>query len=75
MTKLLERALGRVAELPPDEQDRIARLLLDELESDERWQRSFEQSPDRLAKLAAEARADIQRGEVLDRDPAGVETE
>ena len=70
MTKLLEAALEKVTELPEPEQDAIARLILDELEYEARWQQAFAGSQDLLARLAGAAREEIDRGEVLPDDPA-----
>ncbi|MFV2006461.1 MAG: hypothetical protein ACC667_03400 [Longimicrobiales bacterium] len=55
MTKLLEEAMQRVAELPENEQDAVAALVLAELESEDRWDKLFTESQDGLAELAAEA--------------------
>ncbi len=55
MTKLLEEAMQRVAELPENEQDAVAALVLAELESEDRWDKLFTASQDGLAELAAEA--------------------
>ncbi len=55
MTKLLEQAMRRVAELPEDEQDAVAALVLAELESEGRWDKRFAENQDALAELAAEA--------------------
>lgn len=55
MTKLLEQAMQRVAELPEDEQDAVAALVLAELESEGRWEKRFAESQDALAELADEA--------------------
>ncbi|MGH6917563.1 MAG: hypothetical protein ACREJ0_07650 [Geminicoccaceae bacterium] len=72
MTKLLDAALARVAQLPADDQDRIASLILEELESEAAWQERFRSSQAKLAGLAAAARQEITRGEVRDEDPATV---
>jgi hypothetical protein len=61
MTSLLEKALQGAARLPEAEQDRIARLILDEIEDEARWQCSFATSQDRLAALADAAREEISR--------------
>ena len=70
MTKLLDTALKKVTELPEPEQDAIARLILDELENEARWQLTFAGSQDLLARLVGAAREEIDRGEVLPDDPA-----
>ena len=55
MTKLLEQAMRRVAELPEDEQDAVAAPVLAELESEGRWDKRFAENQNALAELAAEA--------------------
>jgi hypothetical protein len=57
MTRALDTAIAKLATLPADEQDRIARWLLDELCDEEKWAYRFASSQDGLGKLAAEARA------------------
>ena len=59
MTKLLEQAFTQAKSLPEPEQDAIARLLLDEIESDHRWDELFAKSPEKLRKLADEAWSDL----------------
>jgi hypothetical protein len=70
MTKLLEKALRQAARLSAAEQDRIARLVLDEIEHEARWNATFAGSQAKLAEIAAAAREDIARGEVRDEDPS-----
>ena len=62
MTDLLEKAIAAIRDLPPERQDAIGALILEELVEDAKWQRSFAQSQDRLAKLADEALADFKSG-------------
>jgi hypothetical protein len=69
MTQALDAAIERLAKLPPDEQDRVARWLLDELRDDAEWTRQFSGSQDVLGKLAAEARADKAAGRASELDP------
>jgi hypothetical protein len=69
MTELLETAIARLKTLPTDEQDAIATLILDELEEEEQWDKSFACSPDLLAKLAAEAMAEYRSGTTQELDP------
>ena len=69
MTRALDTAIAKLAELPPEEQDRIARWLLDELEDEELWARQFATSQEALSKLAAEARADRAAGRATELDP------
>jgi hypothetical protein len=63
MTKLLEKAFAEASKLPPEEQDVLARMLLDDLASEELWKQSFARSQDGLARLAGEALAEYERGE------------
>ena len=69
MTQALDTAIAKLATLPPDEQDRVARWLLDELRDEEHWARQFAGSQDALSKLAAEARADHAAGRITELDP------
>ena len=69
MTRSLDAAIAKLEALPPEEQDRVARWLLDELRDDEQWTRQFETSQNPLTKLAAEARADRAAGKTTDLDP------
>jgi hypothetical protein len=55
MTKLLEKAFEVATKLPPEQQDALAALVLDEISSEKRWDDSFAQSQDVLAALAKEA--------------------
>lgn len=69
MTQTLDAAIAKLATLPPDEQDRVGRWLLEELRDEERWAQQFGGSQDDLARLAAEARADRAAGRATDLDP------
>ena len=59
MTDLLEKALSEVKKLPPEEQDALASILMQELAAEQRWTDSFAKSQDALEKLAQEALAKI----------------
>ena len=62
MTSLLEKALSEVSKPPPDEQDAVAAILLEELASEQRWTKSFADSQDALAKMAEEALVEYRAG-------------
>lgn len=62
MTELLERAIAKVKTLSESEQDSFAALILEEIEDEARWQRSFAHSQEALARLAAEAMAKDRAG-------------
>lgn len=69
MTPTLDAVIAKLAALPPEEQDRVARWLLDELRDDEQWRRRFSGSQEALKTLAAEARADRETGRTTELDP------
>ncbi len=62
MTKLLEEAISRVTEAPEDCQDMIGSLILKELEDDRRWDEAFARNPEKLERMADEARAERAAG-------------
>jgi len=70
MTELLERVVKKVRNLPDNEQDAIATLILEELEDEVQWDSTFVRTQDALAKFAAEAMAEdhAEETEVLDPD-------
>jgi len=51
-----------VSQLPDSEQDTIARLVLDEIESDRRWSELVAKSPEKLADIADKAWAEHEAG-------------
>jgi len=55
MTALLEKAMKQINALPPEEQDAVVTLILEELESEKRWDQLFAGSQPQLAKLAEQA--------------------
>ncbi|MBD2485284.1 hypothetical protein [Planktothrix sp. FACHB-1365] len=69
MTELLERAIAQLKVLSPSEQDAIATLILQEVEAQMRWDSAFAQSPDAMAKLAANAMAEYHSGQTQELDP------
>jgi hypothetical protein len=69
MTKLLQEAFEKASQLPPEEQDSVAAVILHELESEQRWQELFANSQDALAKLASQALAEHRAGKTKPLDP------
>ena len=55
MTKLLEKAFEAATKLPPEQQDALAAIVLDEISSEQRWDEAFAKSQDVLSALAKEA--------------------
>ncbi len=72
MTELLTKAFEKAAHLPPEEQDELARWLLEELEDEARWDEAFAASQDALSKLADEALEDHRQGRTKPLDPDGL---
>jgi len=62
MTKLLEKAFEVASKLPPVEQDAVAALMLDEIASEQRWDKAFAKSQDVLLAMAREALAAYAAG-------------
>lgn len=69
MTKLLEKAIESVRGLPAGEQDAIAQIVLDELESERRWDQRFLNSAEKLRRLADAAWAEHEAGNSEPLDP------
>lgn len=64
MTVLLDKAIAAVQQLPPEQQDAIASLILEELADEQKWDAAFAQSQNVLSTLAARVRTDIRDGKI-----------
>ena len=62
MTSLLKQAFEKASQLPPEDQNTVAALILEEFEDEERWSKSFAASQNQLAKLAKEALTEYRAG-------------
>ena len=64
MTGLMAQAMSRIAQLPEQDQEALAAILLREIESERRWDELFSrpESADLLASMADEALADVEAG-------------
>jgi hypothetical protein len=69
MTHLLEKASAEAAKLSEDEQDAVARFLLEELESEREWDKRFAESASQLDQLAQEALAEHRAGQTRRLNP------
>ena len=69
MTNLLKKAFDEASRLPKGEQDALAKLLLEELKSQRRWDRAFAASHDRLSDLADEAMEEHRQGDTQKLEP------
>ena len=64
MTQALSVAVASAAKLPDEEQNVLAAILLEEMESEERWSALFSGSQNLLEQMASEAIQDFQAGRV-----------
>lgn len=62
MTQALASAVAEATKLPPDEQDILAAILLEEISSEQRWSQSFATSGHILEALASEALTEYRAG-------------
>lgn len=70
MSSLLERAIAKVKLLPETEQDAIASIVLQEIESEERWKNLFDdpRSDAVLSRLADQAIDRAGEGKIIKMD-------
>ena len=64
MTQALSAAVATAAQLSEEEHDALAAILLEEMESEERWNALFADSQNLLERMANEAIQDFQAGRV-----------
>ena len=69
MTRLLEKAFAEAVKLPKKEQDKLAKRMLAEIESERRWDEAFARSADQLGTLAAEALKEHRKGRTKPLNP------
>lgn len=69
MSQILESAIERLRQMPEDRQDLLARLMLHEIEEDERWTRSTKANADKLQGLIDNVLEADDRGECEPLDP------
>ena len=62
MTNLLSKAIRRIETLPVELQNEIAQQLLDDLNSELKWQKTLAKPQTKLGKLAAKALVDSNTG-------------
>ena len=63
MTTLLETAFEKISALPEMEQNIYAKNLLDEIESEKKWDSSFSESEDLLSQMADSALKDLENSD------------
>jgi hypothetical protein len=69
MTKTLQEAIARLAQMPEERQELLARLMLHEIEQDEAWIRSTNAYSDKLPSLVNDILEADRRGECEPLDP------
>ncbi len=68
MSTLLEKALQKVGDLPPDEQDAIASQIRASLADEEAWKKGFAAKRNIIRRMVREALEEDERGETLPLD-------
>jgi len=69
MTKLLEQAFTQASKFSEVEQNLLAKWILAEMDSEQRWNRTFARSEDLLSQLADEALAEHKAGKTKRLEP------
>ena len=64
MSQALSAAVATAAQLPEEEQDALAAILLEEMKSEEHWSALFADSQNLLEQMANQAMQDFQAGRV-----------
>jgi hypothetical protein len=64
MTTLLNEAFKKASRLPESIQDEIASQLIEDIENEIGWETAFEETQDKLDKLAEKALRDFNDGRV-----------
>jgi hypothetical protein len=72
MAKTLEQAIERLQQLPAERQERLAQLLLHELDEDQRWLDSTAASAEKLRGLVEDVLEADLRGQCESLDPDGL---
>lgn len=72
MTKLLTEAWAAIQELEESEQDRLALMILEDIESEKRWDELFAKSQDMLEEMGKEAWRSHLAGETEPLDPGNL---
>ena len=71
---LLDQAIVAIRKLPPQEQDALARELLERIAADEKWELLLAdpRTASVLSRLWAEAKEDVAQGEFHEGDPSDI---
>lgn len=66
MTKLLNSAFEEISKLPEIEQNIFARFIINEIESEKKWEKKFSNSEDLLSNLANTALNDFKNNKCIE---------
>ena len=69
MTDALKKAIERLEQMPEERQDMLARLMLHEIEEDERWMQTTEAHADKLRGFVDDVLQRDRRAEFESLDP------
>ncbi len=72
VTKLLKRAIEEVSKLSSEEQDKFAALILEELESEVKWEELLGRTSAKLQGLAHEALEEHRKSKTEELNPDGL---
>jgi hypothetical protein len=72
MTQLLQQAWDKLTVLPEDRQESIAYLILEEIQDEILWNQQFDNSQDKLKKIAEKVRGDISSGKIQQKGFGGL---
>jgi hypothetical protein len=65
---MLEKAITKLQTLPPEKQEFMAAVILEELEADAQWDEAFASSQKELKLLAEQALKEIEAGDIEEAD-------
>ena len=68
MTKLLEKAFEEARKLPPEDQDALGAIILEEIADEAGWTKRFAETQDQLSRWADDVRAEIEAGKTVPLD-------
>ncbi|MDD2974237.1 MAG: hypothetical protein PHZ10_03940 [Aliarcobacter cryaerophilus] len=66
MTKLLNSAFEEISKLPEIEQNIFARFIINEIESEKKWEKKFSNSEDLLSNLPNTALTNFKKNKCIE---------
>lgn len=69
MTEKLDKAVAQAKQLPSEQQDALAAIIIEEIEDEARWDDAFAKSHDMLSRLASEAEQEDRTGQSKELNP------